>query len=174
MRQLIGCLIGFFLAFGVLPNALGKDACQIGILDSDRFQAESVAFKKVRDGLKQRFDELEEKLTQEKDELRQIEEELKKQSMMLSLDAKENKRKELEKKRRRIKYLREEFSIEMKEAQMEAMRRAGNEIEKIVEKIGKREGYRLIIEKQTLSIPYFDETCDITDKVIKAYDQLKR
>jgi len=92
---------------------------------------------------------------------------------MLSLDAKEDKQKELTKKKRHYKYLAEEFTREMKEAEIEATNKFGKEIEKVVEKIGKRDAYTLILGKRTMGLVYYDNAIDITDEVIKAYDQKK-
>jgi outer membrane protein len=94
--------------------------------------------------------------------------------MMLSLDAKEDKAKELEKKRRHFKYLAEDFSQEMKQAQLEARQSLAKELEKVVEKIGEKEGYTLIMEKRTIGLVYFNKALDITDQVIKEYDRMKK
>ena len=48
------------------------------------------------------------------------------------------------------------------------------ELEKVVEKIGGKEGYTLIMEKRTIGLIYFDKALDITDQVIKEYDRMKK
>jgi len=80
----------------------------------------------------------------------------------------------LEKKKRHYKYLVEEFTREMKDAELEATRRVGKEVEKVVMEIGKREGYLMIIERRMAGLLYFDDTHDITEEVIKAYDQMEQ
>jgi outer membrane protein len=104
----------------------------------------------------------------------EIEEELKKQSIMLSLDAKEDKVRELERKRRQYKYLADDFTQEMKQAQLDARKTLAKELEKVVAKIGKREAYTMIMEKRTVGLVYYDHAIDITEQVVKAYDQLKK
>ena len=47
----------------------------------------------------------------------------------------EDKEKELERKRRRYKYLADEFTQEMKQAQLEVRKKLAKELEKVVEKI---------------------------------------
>ena len=171
MKHGIKLLLGCFLILCFQQNVLASESFKIGMVDMERFQGESTAFQKIRNKLKERFKELKEKLNKEEKELREIEEALKKQSMMLSFEAKEDKKREMERKKRHYKYLFEEFSQQMKDAEMEATRSVGKEIEKVVQDIGKRDGYVMIIDKRTVGLLYFDEKNEITDEVIRMYDQ---
>ncbi|MBL7102289.1 MAG: OmpH family outer membrane protein, partial [Desulfobacteraceae bacterium] len=110
----------------------------------------------------------------ERAQIAKIEEELQKQSMMLSLDAKEDKEMELGKRTRHYKYMYGEVTQEMKDAEFEATRKVGKDIEKVVEKIAKKEGYTIIVEAGTVGLVYYDNVIDITDRVIKAYDDRKQ
>ena len=47
------------------------------------------------------------------------------------------------------------------------------EVEKVIEELGKKEGYTLILEKQRSFILYAPEEIDLTEKVIKALDAEK-
>jgi len=172
-RTVFVVLVGVLL-LGLQHYAECADKAEFGIVDIERFQNESKSFQNTRAALKKKFDSLQKELDQKKDELVDIETELKKQSMMLSLDAKEDKRRELEKRRRHFKYLAEDFTEEMKQAQLDARKKLAEELEKVVDKIGKEEGYTLIIERRTLGLVFFDKAIDITDKVIKAYDTMTK
>ena len=50
----------------------------------------------------------------------------------------------------------------------------GMDVRKIVQKIGKDEGFTLIFEKRSIGLMYNGGAIDITDKVIKAYDKMKQ
>jgi len=158
---------------GLQYNAFSADSSKIAVINMQKLQEKSEKFQKIRGTLKQKYEALQKKLDNEKNELVKMEEELKKQGMMLSLDAKEDKQKQLTKKKRHYKYLAEELTREMKEAEIEATNKFGKEIEKVVEKIGKRDAYTLILGKRTMGLVYYDNAIDITDEVIKAYDQKK-
>ena len=93
---------------------------------------------------------------------------------MLSLDAKEDKKRELERKKRHFKYLYEDYTQEMKDAEQEATKRVGKALEKIVEKIAAEKGYILIFERRTIGLIYFDNAIDITDQVTKDYDKTQK
>jgi len=175
MKRMLFLFFWVFLLFGFQSEtALGAENTKLGIVDIEKFQDESKAFQKIREELKAKFDLLQKELDKKKDELLEIEAELKKQSMMLSLDAKEDKRRELERKRRHYKYLAEDSTEEMKQAQLDARKELAQELEKVVNMIGKQEGFTLIIEKRTVGLVYFDKAIDITDRVIKAYDKLAK
>lgn len=164
-------LTAVFLGVGQIHAA--DQACKIGLIDMEKFQQKSVAFQRIKLKLERKFENLKKKLDAEKKEVMKLEEELKKQSLMLSLDAKEDKRRELERKKRYYKYLYNEFSQEMKEAEQDAKRMVSNEIEKIVEKIGRAQGYTIILERRTLGLIYYEDSIDITDQVVAAYDKMK-
>ena len=123
--------------------------------------------------IKKKFDEMQQKLDQEREALGKLEEEFKKQSAMLSLDAQEDKKRELERKRRSYKFLYDESTQEMKDTEMEAIKKIMQELEKVVAKMAEKEGYTLILEKRVLGLIYYNEAIDITDRVTEAYDKSK-
>ena len=154
--------------------AMGMDAIKIGVVDIQEFQKKSKAFQKVRWDLKKKYDALQQRLDEEKKALFGLEEDFKKQSMMLSLDAKEDKRRALEKKRRYYKYLYEDLTDEMKVAEVTATKKIGKELEKVVQKIAERENYTIILEKRTLGLIYYDDAIEVTEQVVKAYDRMTK
>jgi len=139
-----------------------------------RLQQRSENFQRIKEGLKKKYNVFQKKLDGERQQIEKLEKDLQKQSMMLSLDAKENKEMELGKLTRHYKYMVSEVTQEMKDAEFEATRKVGREIEKIVEKIGQKEGYTIILELGTVGLLYYDDTHDITTQVIKAYDKTKQ
>ncbi len=174
MKKLFILMAGVALILSFQHQAFCAGSNKFGVVDIQKFQEQSKSFQKIKEGLQQKFVALQKKLDGKKDELIEIENELKKQSMMLSLDAKQDKAKELEKKRRHFKYLAEDFTEEMKQAQLGARQSLAKELEKVVEKIGKKEGYTMIMEKRTIGLVYFNNALDITDQVIKEYDKMKK
>ena len=174
MKNIRGCIlvIGFFFIFqGV---ALGAGSLKIAVVDMNLLQLKSASFKKVRGVLEKKMKAMQQKLDTEKRALLKMEEDFKKQSMMLSLDAQEDKKNELEKKRRYYKYLYEDFTIEMKNFEKNAKSKIGNELNKVLKKIAADEGYSIIFERRTIGLLFYDDVIDITDKVIKSYDSMEK
>jgi outer membrane protein len=65
----------------------------------------------------------------------------------------------------------DEYTQEMKDTEMEAMKKVMKELEKVVEKIGDKEGYTIILERRTVGLLYFNNAIDLTDRVTEAYDK---
>jgi outer membrane protein len=177
MRKLIIVLLGSAVVL-FSPTHVGAaqatSPVKIAVVDFEKFQKNSQAFQKTAAEVRKKFDELQKKLNQERDSLTKLEEDFRKQSMMLSLDAQEDKRRELEKKQRQYKYLYDESSQEMKDIEADSMKKIMQDVQKTVAKIGEKEGYSLILERKTPGLVYSNQAIDITDRVTEAYDKSKQ
>ena len=172
MKKIILLFFCCSLLFCLQSRIVRAQDIKIGVLNMQKLQQNSMRFQKIREVLKKKFNALQKKLDGERAQIAKIEEELRKQSMMLSLDAKEDKEMVLGKRTRHYKYMYGEVTQEMKDAEFEATRRVGKEIEKIVEKISQKEKYTLILEDGTVGLIYYDNAIDITNQVTKAYDSM--
>jgi len=171
MKGLIGVLLGLLAVVFLQPAPLAAQNVKVGVVDLQKFQKNSKAFQRASLVVKKKFDDMQQKLNDERNAVGKLEEELKKQSMMLSLDAQEDKKREFEKKQRQFKFMYDEYSQEMKETEMEAIKKVMKDLEKVVEEMGKKEGYTIILERRTLGLLYFNNTIDLTDRVTEAYDK---
>jgi outer membrane protein len=177
MKNLV---VVFFILVAVIFSQSQAAAAQtappakIGVVDLQKFQKNSKVFQKTGAEIKKRIEDLQKSLNQERDSLAKLQEDFKKQSMMLSLDAQEDKRREFEKKQRQYKYHYDEANQEMKDMENEALKKIMEELGKIVAKIGEKEGFSLILERRTVGLIYCNEAIDITDRVTEAYDKSKQ
>jgi outer membrane protein len=169
------CLIFAIAVIDFLPTlAIGSDYAKFGVVDIQRCISESIEGKRVFQELQGKKDAMQEKLDRKQNELLSLKDELEKQSMMLSVDAKEDKKKDFERKGREFKFLYEDLSEEMREAETEARNEILKELEEVVSDIGKRDNYLLIFERRTSGIMYLDKKVDITDDAVEAYDRKKK
>jgi outer membrane protein len=173
MKRFCVLLLFAFAALFMTTETSVAQTIKIGVVDIQKFQKKSKAFQSTSAKLKTKFDALQKKLDDERTSLVKLEEDFKKQSMMLSLDAQEDKKRDLDKKRRYYKYLYEELTLEMKDLEQEATNDVGKELEKVVKKLAEKEAYTLILEKRTLGLIYYSNTIDLTDRVVDAYDASK-
>ena len=91
LLRLIPCVI-IILFFH--NNALGADSYKIAVLDLQKCMNKSNEGKRHFQSLKKKKDALQKTLDDKQKELLNLQKELEKQSLMLSLDARENKQKE--------------------------------------------------------------------------------
>ena len=173
MKSFLRLVPVIFIILFFCSNALGASAPKIGTVDIQKFQRTSKAFQKTSARVKQKYDSMKNTLEEERKALQKLEEDFKKQSMMLSLDAHEDKKRELDRKKRYVKYLLEDFSQEMKETDRDSTKKVLKELEKIIQKVGKDGGYTLILERNTIGLIYADGATDVTDRVVQLYDSLK-
>jgi len=146
----------------------------IGVVDLQRCITESAEGKKIYQELKKKKDEMQKKLDVRQEELLKMKEEIEKQSMMLSVDAREDKEKTYERKRREFKYYYDDLSEEMMKAEQEARKGILVELEKVVAEMGEKGKYSMIFERRSGGLMYSDKAIDITDEVLKAFDQPKK
>ena len=151
---------------------LAEDFTKVGVVDLQRCLNESKEGQKISQILKKKKDDLQRRLDAKQRELLELRKELGKQAMMLSMDAQEGKKRTIERKTRELEYLYKDLNEEMARSQGKERKRIFNKLEKIIDKIGSEENYNLIMEKRAGGVLYFSETIDITDQVIKAYDQM--
>lgn len=162
------------IAFSVSAGpALGEDSVSIGIVDMQRCIQESKEGQKIFEALKKKKESLQKKLDDKQKELLELRKELEKQSMMLSMDAQEDKKKDIERKARELEYFFKDLNEEMMRAQEKEKKEIFNELKEIIGNIGSEMKYDLIMERWAGGVLYFDESKEITDQVIKAYDKRK-
>ncbi len=172
MKGLTCLFLGLLAVVFFFPAApLAAQSVKVGVVDLQKFQKNSKAFQKASISVKKKFDDMQQQLNNERDALAKLEDEFKKQNMMLSLDAQEDKKRELDKKQRHFKFMYDDFTQEMKDTEIDTMKKITKELQKIVEKIGEKEGYTIILESRTVGLLYFNNTIDITDRVTDAYDK---
>jgi len=152
-------------------NALAAQVSKVAVVDFQAFQQKSKAFQKIGAGFQKKIDEMKKKFDAEQAALKKMEVDFNKQSMMLSLDAQADKKRELERKRRYNKYLYEDLSTELKELEIRASNKVAKELEKVIRKIAKEEGYHLVFRRLSPGLLFYDDAIEITEKVIEIYDK---
>ena len=171
MKNFFRFVFVIIIVLGFHHNALAQGAIKIGVVDIEKLRQKSVAFEKGRAEYKKKVAVLEKKLREEGEALKKLQEEYQKQSMMLSLDAQEDKRKELLSKNRLYKFHVEDYTAQIKEVEAEVTNRLRRDLDEVVREIGEKGGYTFITEKRNSGLLFNDVAIDITDEVISAYDK---
>lgn len=171
MKYLSGII---FLIFAVIisqANALAEGPSKIGVLDLRRCIQESNEGKRVYETLKKTHETLQADLGKRQQELVKMQEDIEKQSLMLSMDAKENRQKEFEKKKRDLTYHAQDLQEQMKKAESDANIELLKIIHEAAEIIAKKKGLEFITERS--GIIYVAEDIDISGDVIEEINKLK-
>ena len=173
MKFLYTCILSISLALFAQQNALGAETFKIGILDFQKCFDESNEGRRIFGDLRKKQEALQGKLTQKENELKSLQKELEKQSLMLNLDAKEDKQKEFERKKRELQYLFQDVNEEMNKAKRSAQKQIFDDLKGIIDKIAKEGGYEIILEATQSRVVFWSGKADITEEVIAEYNKLK-
>jgi len=173
MRQLFSVILGMIIVLFFQQDVLCADSNKIAVLDIHRCMNESNEGKRVIQSLKKKHESLQKKLNEKQNELLKLQEDLKKQSMMLSLDAKEDKQGDYERRRREFEYYLQDIDKDMKMASANAQKKVFKDLEGIIKKIAEQGKYNLIFEAGMGGVIYHSDAMDITEEVIKAYNKVK-
>jgi outer membrane protein len=156
----------------VLPlSSLAADYAKFGSIDLQKVLNESEAGKKAKSGLEALIKSKESTIKEKGEAIEKLKGELEKQSSVLSAEAKKKKEDELEKLVREYQRIIQDSQAEVKKKEGELTDTIIKEIREAIEKIGKEEGYVLIIERGM--VLYSNKGIDITDRVMKEYNESK-
>jgi len=168
----LSLIISVIVSFSTLSSA--QEQKRIGLIDLQRCIQESEEGQKAFEELKRKKDDLQKRLDVKEKELLDLRKELEKQAMMLSMDAQEDRKKTIERKTRELEFLLKDSNEEMRKSQEKEQTRILKELEKVIEKLGSEGNYIMILEKRAGGVLYWNKTYDLTDEVVKAYDQMNK
>lgn len=159
---------------------------RVGVVDLNRAMEQSSAGKEALERLKKMGEDLRQQLGVKGDTLRRMEEELLKtrqdlqqKSLLFSDEVRRQKEDELVRHQREFERSRDELVRLRREAEADFGRerarvtaKVRQEIADVINRIGKKEKFTLILERAV--VLFFDgERVDLTDNVIKAYNQAR-
>lgn len=167
--KITGFVVGLFL---LTSAAYGVE--KFAVVDLQKALNLSKAGKDAKETFGKKVESAQKLVETREQELKRLQTEFEKQGLLLSADARVEKTKEFEAKRRDferyVKDSREELAMEERRITNKIL----EEIEKVVQRIGKEEGYTLIFERFQSGILHVKDALDITERTIKLYDAQKK
>lgn len=171
MKHLSVIIIVIFAVIICQTSALAADSLKIGVLISQKCWQESNMGKQLAEKLKNKGDSMQAEFDKKQQELVDMQQEIEKQSLMLSMDAKENRQKEFEKKRRDLAYLAQDLQEELKNAENDARREFQIILRGVLDTLAKKKELDFIVDSTVVF--YFTEKLDITDEIIAEMNKVK-
>ncbi|HKL49232.1 MAG TPA: OmpH family outer membrane protein [Desulfuromonadales bacterium] len=145
-------------------------SAKIGFVDLQRALNQSEAGESAKVEISEEIQGYEGEVTRRQEELKNLKEDLEKKGALLSEEARAEKEREYEKKLKKFQRFTKDIQDELKQKDADFTRKIIDKIFKIVEEIGKKENYTVVLEKTESSLLYADEKIDMTDKVIEVLD----
>ncbi|PIE71985.1 MAG: hypothetical protein CSA22_00080 [Deltaproteobacteria bacterium] len=170
MRKAMIGIVSGLLVMGCALSAGAADIAKIGVIDFQKILSASERGKEAMAELSARGQEMEARLKKESDVIESLREKLVREELVMDKDKREEKEREIRIKIGDIKALQKKFKEEIKTMEAGFLTDIKNQVMKLVETMGKKEGYLLIIEQNEAGVLYVPETHDITDAVIQKYN----
>ena len=143
---------------------------KIGVVDLQRALNESSSGRKAKDQFKGEFEKMQNGLKSEKDALDRLKDDLDKKSAVLSDDQRKIKMEDFERRRRDLRRKLEDSDAELRKKDQELTGSILKDLAVVIQEIGEREGYTVILENSSNSVLYASKSIDITESVLKAFD----
>ena len=148
------------------------DALKIGVFDLQKIMEESEKGKLFRREFETELKKKREELESQDKEVKALEKEIFEKLSEWGSETGEKKQEEVNQKLKDYQRKKEEFEEHMSKKNQQLNQNMIDEITKVLNRIGKKENYTIILEKRNLL--FFSPSLEITDKIIKKYDEEKK
>ena len=168
MKKVVSFLIVVSFIFAGVCSA---GAEKIGFIDMKNIVVNSDAGKAATLDLKKFVEKKKVQIEEKKSVLEKMKADLEKQSAVMTASAYKEKELAYQKEFRGYKRFIEDVNEEMKLKEQNFSRKLIPEILKVINTIGKRDGYACIVDIGIGGFAYYSKANEITTKVIKAYNK---
>lgn len=153
------------------PGRAAAQGAKVVVVDVARILAKSTAGVAAREQLEREKAVMQKEVDGRRQELEKLREELEKKGPLMTVDARREKQDAFDRKRRDATRLVDDFQKELEKKEQGLLQKVLQDISGIIERLGKERKYLLIVEKRGAAVVYAAPDADITEEVIKAYDQ---
>lgn len=175
-----GALAGAVIVAGALTfGALGwaqapipaASPPKIAYIDVSRVLARSAAGVAAREQLEKDKAVMQREMDAKRQEIDKLRDDLEKKSALLTGEARREKEETLERKRRDATRLGDDFQRELGRKEQQLAARVLQDLSGVIDRLGKGKGYYMILERRGAGVLYSVPEADLTDEIIRAYDQ---
>jgi len=167
----------YFLSLGMFivsaGLALGDEGVKIGFVDIKKVLDISEAGKGARNQMALQMEKIRKEIVGKERELEKLKEDLEKRGAVMSETARLDKERDFQLKLRDLQHFRQDVEQEFKLKDQDLTRQILRSIGPIISKIAEEGKFTLILEKNDPAVAYSSNTLDLTQEVIKIFDQQK-
>ncbi len=156
------CSTGFSFAAGEF---------KIGIVDFQKIVSTSSPGKIAKKAMDKKGKELENSLKKKGNEIEKLKKDLDRESLVMTREKFQEKQRDIRIKINDFKTLKASYAQQFKQLETRSITKIKKDVLDIVRRIGKKEGFKLIVERNETGAMYYPESLDITDEVIKEYNK---
>jgi outer membrane protein len=161
-------IFAFLLTNGA-TSGFCADVAKIGTINFQKIFENSNGGKAVKALINTEGQRMEQDLQQKGEEIKALESRLGKDAGIMSKEAREELKWELDRKIADVKALKKKYDRKIQEMQVRLVNDVRQKVLDLIQSYGKKEGYLLIVEH--ISVVYAPGNLDITDVIIKLYNE---
>jgi outer membrane protein len=161
-------VIGFGILFLFSTSGFCADVAKIGTVSFQKIFENSAAGKAAKGEINKEGQRMEADLKSKGDKIKSLQQQLASDAGIMSKEALEEKKWQLNRMVDDVKALKRKYDHQIQEFQMKRVDRIRQEVLKIIDDYGKKEGFLLILEN--VGVVYAPQTLDITDQIIQIYN----
>jgi outer membrane protein len=144
---------------------------KIAVVDMQKALQSVEAGKKAKATLEKEFNEKKKTLLTEEETIKKMSEEFKKQSLALSEDARNKKQNEIQERLLKYRELFGKSQMDIQNRERDLTAPIIEKLKKVIGELGNNKSYTIILEKNENSVLYSQSKDDLTDEVIKKFNQ---
>jgi len=169
----VGCslFLGLIISALLAATATAQSAQKVAIIDSQKAFDRSAQGQKVIALLQDKENEIKASLKQRQEEINSLQDKFASQRLTLNEEALRQLKLEIDKKEAENKKYEQDSSIEFDQFKAKLIKKMRDEMLAIVDELVKERGYDLVFDLSSSGLIYFQPALDITEEVIKKYDE---
>jgi len=172
MKRSLLFSVGGLLCLALLILSPGVQAAEkTGFIDMREVMLNSDAGKKATEEFKKIYERDKASIQEKETELRKLKDDLEKQRSILKEEAYREKESAYQKKFRDYQLLVKDSNEDLQARDQELSRTLIPEILKVVNAIGEKENYSLVLDIGTVPVAYFNKESDLTKRVIEEFNK---
>lgn len=173
MKKFIAVVIAGLFTLTAGANAASAEALKVGLVELQKAVFESDAGKRARADFDSLVKSKQASIEEKGKSIEKLRADMEKQAAVISPDAKKAKIEEIERLERDFQRLVADSQAEIKKKEGELLGEIYKELRDVISKIGQEDGLSLILEYNEGGVLYSNKSLDITDRVIKRYNEAK-
>jgi outer membrane protein len=166
---LVGFVAGMWLGTPA-ASAQTANGTRVGFVDIQRILARSAAGMAAREQLEKEKAVMQKQVDAQRVELEQLRDEIEKKGQLLSAEARREKQEQLERKVRDARRLVDDLQSTLQKKEEAMLGKVLQDLSGLIQRVSKEKGYALVLERQRSSVLYASTETDLTEDVIRAYD----
>jgi outer membrane protein len=170
-RIVLGVMIMGIIGSG---SVYAGEKLKIGFIDVQKVLNNSRAGMEAKEVLTKESEERKDILEKQDKEMKALVEELERKGSALSKEARAKKENELKSMQEDFRKTLSKMELELQRKDFELSQVILKDLEEIIENIGKKGKYSIIFEKNEGAVLYAPDKYDLSDQVIRLYDEEKK